>query len=95
MIEERDKGSRMNHEHAGRCGVIEESGLGSELHLVRIKLDDLERDAVLISGEYLHPKARVTKTCGYKSWGMMPPCVLTPGHDGDHEHGFGEQEVSP
>ena len=27
--------------------------------------------------------------CGFKLHGFMPPCVLSPGHEGDHEDGFG------
>lgn len=27
--------------------------------------------------------------CGFRLWGMMPPCVLPSGHDGDHSDGFG------
>lgn len=27
--------------------------------------------------------------CGFQAFGMMPPCVLDPGHDGDHADGFG------
>lgn len=27
--------------------------------------------------------------CGFQLFGMMPPCVLIPGHSGDHSDGFG------
>ena len=27
--------------------------------------------------------------CGYKAYGMMPACVLEPGHLTDHQDGFG------
>ena len=30
------------------------------------------------------------RPCGYKAFdGMMPPCVLQYGHEGDHEDGIG------
>ena len=27
--------------------------------------------------------------CGKRLFGFMPPCVLSPGHDGPHQDGFG------
>lgn len=32
---------------------------------------------------------RQSSLCGFKLWGMMPPCVLSPGHSGDHSDGCG------
>lgn len=29
------------------------------------------------------------KVCGFRAFGMMPPCILVSGHSGPHADGFG------
>lgn len=31
----------------------------------------------------------LSKTCGFRLYGFMPPCVLPPGHNDDHSDGCG------
>ena len=37
----------------------------------------------------VHARNAKAEPCGFRLFGMMPPCVLPIGHTGDHTDGFG------
>ena len=45
--------------------------------------------------EGMTPLGIKPKACEFQLWGMMPPCVLKPGHTEEHTDGFGGYYGTP
>lgn len=78
----------------GALLVMAERGINGERDNARERLAELvaRYDFAQVERELqdrLKPQIEDASKCGRKLHGFMPPCVLSPGHDGSCEDGFG------
>ena len=50
-----------------------------------VEMDWLDQHSGAVDTAEAAPKP----PCAFRLFGMMPPCVLPAGHEGDHQDGFG------